>query len=201
MAASRDRDIRYAPLRQYSLAQILAVWAGAALPMEVLAWVVAPWLTDQLGAADPFAQALLICITAGLIWQFLLILILLRRELGGLKRSRVRDALWLRPPRDPNTGRVGGRVWWWVLPLFLLFAVVQFVGDPPVPAKRSHPVRLSLTAVRERVDGHHRPRRSERHGHRPHPHPRARLDLPKTEGSCEQGLTWDAEFGRRTWWP
>jgi hypothetical protein len=41
-----------------------------------------------------------------------LVLILLRRELGSLEWLRVRDALWLRPPRDPKTGGV----WWWVLP-------------------------------------------------------------------------------------
>jgi CAAX protease family protein len=40
---------RYEAVRQYSLGQILAVWAAAAVPMGVLAWVVAPWLRDQLG--------------------------------------------------------------------------------------------------------------------------------------------------------
>jgi hypothetical protein len=35
---------RYAYVSQYSLAQILAVWAAAAIPMAVLAWVVAPLL-------------------------------------------------------------------------------------------------------------------------------------------------------------
>ena len=73
---------RHAAVRQYSLAQILGVWAAAAVPMGVLAWIVAPWLRDQLGGDDPFAEALLICITAGLIWQFVLVLILIRRELG-----------------------------------------------------------------------------------------------------------------------
>ena len=38
--------------------------------LGVLAWIVAPWLRDQLGGDEPLAQALLICITAGLIWQF-----------------------------------------------------------------------------------------------------------------------------------
>jgi hypothetical protein len=95
---------RYAAVRQYSLAQILGVWAAAAVPMGVLAWIVAPWLRDQLGGDEPLAQALLICLTAGLIWQFLLVLILTRRELGGLEWARVRDALWLRAPRDPKTG-------------------------------------------------------------------------------------------------
>jgi uncharacterized protein len=123
-------DDRYAAVRQYSLAQILAVWAAAAVPMGVLAWVVAPWLRDQLGGDDPFAEALLICITAGLVWQFVLVLILTRRELGGLQWSRVRDALWLRPPRDPKSGRVGGRVWWWVLPFIFIFAIEALVSIP-----------------------------------------------------------------------
>ena len=128
--APGGNDERYAAVRQYSLAQILAVWAAAAVPMGVLAWVVAPWLRDQLGGDEPFAQALLICLTAGLIWQFVLVLILTRRELGGLQWSRVRDALWLRAPRDPKTGRVGGRVWWWVLPFMVLFALEALVSIP-----------------------------------------------------------------------
>src|SRR5881392_2718629 len=112
MEHSRDQaDARYAAVRQYSLAQILGVWAAAAVPMGVLAWIVAPWLRDQLEGRDPFAEALLICLTVGLIWQFVLVLILIRRELGGLEWSRVREALWLRAPRDPKSGRVGGKVW------------------------------------------------------------------------------------------
>jgi membrane protease YdiL (CAAX protease family) len=134
--ASERGDERYAAVRQYSLAQILAVWAGAAVPMGLLAWVVAPWLRDQLGGDEPLARALLICLTAGLIWQFVLVLILTRRELGGLQWSRVRDALWLRPPRDPKTGRVGGRVWWWVLLFVLLFAVEEALPGIPGPSVR-----------------------------------------------------------------
>jgi len=114
---------RYAAVRQYSLAQILAVWAAAALPMGALAWVVAPWLEDQLGGDEPLTKALLLLLTAGLIWQFVLVLILTWRELGTLRWSRVREALWLRPPRDPRTGRVGGRVWLWVLPFLVLSAI------------------------------------------------------------------------------
>jgi membrane protease YdiL (CAAX protease family) len=89
-----------------------------------------------LGEDDPFAQALLICLTAGLIWQFVLVLILLRRELGGLQWSRVREALWLRSPRDPKTGRVGGRVWWWAVLFVLLVAVWSTVPSIPGPEPR-----------------------------------------------------------------
>jgi uncharacterized protein len=134
-SAEHDAD-RYSAVRQYSLAQILGVWAAAAVPMGVLAWIVAPWLRDQLGGDEPLAQALLICLTAGLIWQFVLVLILVRRELGGLKWRRVRDALWLRPPRDPKTGRVGGRVWWWLLPFLFIFALEQVLPAIPGPSVR-----------------------------------------------------------------
>ena len=83
-SADQEAD-RYEAVRQYSLVQILGVWAAAAVPMGVLAWIVAPWLGDRLGGDEPLAQALLILLTAGLIWQFVLVLILVRRELGGLQ--------------------------------------------------------------------------------------------------------------------
>jgi uncharacterized protein len=135
--ARRAEEVdRYEAVRQYSLAQILAVWAAAAVPVGVLAWIVAPWLRDQLGGDEPLAQALLILLTLGLIWQFVLVLILIRREVGGLQWSRVREALWLRPPRDPKTGRVGGRVWWWVLLFAVLFALWNFVPTIPGPSVR-----------------------------------------------------------------
>lgn len=127
---------RYAAVTQYSLSQIIAVWAAAAVPMGVLAWVVAPLLEDQLGGDEPLAQALFICLTVGLVWQFVLVLILIRRELGSLEWSRVRDALWLRAPRDPKTGRVGGRAWWWVVPFILLLGLEELIPGIPGPSVR-----------------------------------------------------------------
>ena len=123
--APEQVDDRYSAVRQYSLAEILGVWAAAAVPMGVLAWIVAPWLRDQLGGPEPLAKALLILLTLGLIWQFVLVLILMRWELGTLEWSRLRDALWLRSPRDPKTGRVGGKVWWWLLLFIFIFALEQ----------------------------------------------------------------------------
>lgn len=125
-----------ADIVQYSLSQILAVWAAATLPMGLLAWVFAPWLRDQLGGEEPLARALLIVLTAGLIWQFVLVAILVGREQGTLHWSRVRDALWLRPPRDPKTGRVGGKTWLWILPFVVLLGLLEAIPGIPGPTSR-----------------------------------------------------------------
>lgn len=60
---------------QYSILRVLAVWAAAALPMAVLAWVVAPAIDDRFsGPANvPLVKALLLLLTGGLIWQFVLV--------------------------------------------------------------------------------------------------------------------------------
>jgi uncharacterized protein len=134
VAAEADR---YGGIEQYSLKKILAVWLAAAAPMGILAWIVAPLLKDQFSGPEPLIKALLICLTAGLIWQFVLVVALLRHELGSLEWSRVRDALWLRAPRDPKTHRVGGKVWWWALLFFLLFAVWGAMPGIPSPSDRN----------------------------------------------------------------
>jgi len=112
------------------------VWAAAALPMGALAWIVAPWLGGHLGGEVPLTRALLICLTAGLVWQFVLTMILVWREVGSLRWSLVRDALWLRAPRDPKSGRAGGRVWWWALLFVFLYGLVQLLPGIPGPWAR-----------------------------------------------------------------
>jgi membrane protease YdiL (CAAX protease family) len=69
----------------------------------------------------PLAKALIVTLTLGLIWQFVLVAILVAREQGTLRWSVTREALWLRSPRNPKSGRVGGRLWLVVIPLSLAF--------------------------------------------------------------------------------
>jgi membrane protease YdiL (CAAX protease family) len=127
----------YLAARQYSLGQIFGVWAAAAIPMAVLAWVVAPLLADQLSGPEPLGQALLICLNVGLVWILALTLLLVKRERGSLRWPDIRDALWLRPPRDPKTRRVGGKVWWWVVPFVALSAAINLLPiDPTGPMPR-----------------------------------------------------------------
>lgn len=127
---------RYQGIQQYSLKKIIAVWAAAALPMGVLAWVVAPLTKDWFSGPEPLVQSVLVWLTAGLAWQFVLVLILLRQEIGSFEWPRVRDALWLRPPRDPKTGRIGGNIWWRVVPFVVGFAAWGAVSvslELPIP--------------------------------------------------------------------
>ena len=136
--ARKEEADRYQAVKQYSVAQILGVWAAAALPMGVLAWIGAPALEDSFSGAGnvPMVKALLILLTAGMVWQFLLVGFLLWREQGTLRWRKVRDALWLRSPRSPTTGRIGGKLWLVLIPLMVLFAVEAVLPVFGVPENR-----------------------------------------------------------------
>src|SRR5687768_13062659 len=92
------------PLPQYSLARILGTWAAAALPMAALAWVVAPWLAGSFEGSSALPRAIILSLTAGLVWQFGIVMVLIRREQGSLRWAVVKEALWLRAPHSPRTG-------------------------------------------------------------------------------------------------
>jgi uncharacterized protein len=118
---------------QYSLAQILVIWAAAALPMAALAWIVAPLVADRLGGPLALPRALLALLTLGLIWQFVLVVLLVYRERGSLRWPVLKDALWLNSPRSPTTARVGGRLWLVLIPALLIFFAEGFIPYPFPP--------------------------------------------------------------------
>lgn len=153
-APSTGRTALLAPIPQYSKPTIFAVWAAATAPMGVLAWVVAPWLGHHLGGSYPFVDALMICFNLGLLWVLALVLILVRREQGSLAWPVVRDALWLRPPTSPKTGRVGGKVWWWVAPFLVLSAAaISLPIDPAGPIPRDLPRAIETSRVQDYFHG------------------------------------------------
>jgi uncharacterized protein len=128
-----ERPLSERQTEQYSLAKILGIWAAAALPMGALAWVVAPWLAGRLAGPLALPRALLALLTVGLVWQFVLVVVLVHRERGSLRWSVLKDALWLQSPRSPTTGRVGGRLWLVLIPALLLFAAEGFIPHPFTP--------------------------------------------------------------------
>jgi uncharacterized protein len=125
----KDAAVSKVEIPQYRLRAILAVWAAAALPMAALAWLIAPAVADRLSGEGnvPMAKALFVCLTVGLIWQFVLVMALVGREQRSLRWSTLREALWLRPPRSPRSGRTGGRIWLVLIPLVLAFAVAGLI--------------------------------------------------------------------------
>jgi CAAX protease family protein len=156
--AERDRAeaSTSVPIPQYSITQILAVWAAAALPMGALAWLVAPLLEDQFGGEEnvPMAKALLLCLAIGLIWQFVVVVVLVRREQGTLRWPVVKEALWLRAPQSPKTGRRGGRLWLILIPLILAFGLLhELLGLIPAPEDRDLGEFLGTDAGKEFLEG------------------------------------------------
>jgi uncharacterized protein len=132
--SARPPEERVPP--QLKLGGIIAVWAAAALPMAALAWLVAPLLADRMSGPSSLPRALVITLTAGLVWQFALVLGLVAREQRTLRWSVLREALWLRAPRAPRTGRRGGRTWLVVVPLIVAVAAVQLLPGPASPVGR-----------------------------------------------------------------
>src|SRR4051812_25062916 len=133
-----DADARSAPDaagrgEQYSLAKILEIWALAAAPMGILGWIVFPLLTPDVGA-DPLGAGVtrLVLLALGLVWLFILSMIIVRREEGDLRWSTIKRRLRLNTPRDPATGQPRARLWLWVVPFLVAVAVVELVLNTPI---------------------------------------------------------------------
>jgi hypothetical protein len=134
---------------QYTLWQILGIWALVALPMALLTWVVAPAVIPY-SPLHPGITFWLLMI-AGMVWEFLVALAILYRELGTLRShsaalrgpwwSAVRQRLWLQTPRDPKTDQPNARLYWWLLPLMLYDGLVAlvFAGYLDAPMARLFP--------------------------------------------------------------
>jgi membrane protease YdiL (CAAX protease family) len=87
-----------------------------------------------------------VSLTVGLVWQFVLVLLLVHRERGSVRWSVLRDALWLHAPRSPKTGRVGGRLWLILVPFVLLFAAREFIPAMSPATGRDLPAFLESDA-------------------------------------------------------
>lgn len=119
---------------QYTLARILGTWAAAAVPMAILGWVVAPALAGGPATSRQAFTTRLAALTIGLIWQFVLALIIVYREEGDLGWASIRRRLWLSAPSDPQTGQPRRRLWLWLVPLLILTAAWEMGLREPLDA-------------------------------------------------------------------
>ncbi len=133
-----DTAARAVHIPTWSRGTVLKVWAAAAVPMGILAWLVAPALAHAFSGPMAFPQALILCLAAGLIWQFALVLIVVRREQGNLNWQTLKAALWLNGPVSPRTGKRSKRLWWMVVPLIALLALEELLPSLPTPVARDN---------------------------------------------------------------
>jgi membrane protease YdiL (CAAX protease family) len=116
---------------QYTLSEILGIWAVVAIPMAVLGWIVAPALAPEsigLGAGVTRISVL----TVGLIWQFVLAMIILYREEGDIRWTTIRRRFRLNTPQNSKTGEPQDRLWLWLIPLIILGFVIAFAIKPAI---------------------------------------------------------------------
>lgn len=118
---------------QYSLARILVIWALAAIPMAILSWIAFPVLSPDF-ESDPFGASLtrFILLALGLIWLFVLSMIIVRKEEGDLRWATVKRRLRLNTPREPKTGETRHRLWLWVIPFIIGSVIWDLFLAPPV---------------------------------------------------------------------
>ncbi|HET7271239.1 MAG TPA: CPBP family intramembrane glutamic endopeptidase [Rubrobacter sp.] len=118
---------------QYSLAKILGIWALAAVPMGVLSWIAFPLLAPDVGSY-PLRSGVtrLVLLTLGLVWLFVLSIIIVRREEGDLRWETLKGRLRLNTPRDPTSGEPRRRLWLWVVPFLVAVALVELVLNTPL---------------------------------------------------------------------
>ena len=109
---------------QYTLLQIVGIWLAAGAPMWILGWLVYPALSQNLTPVDAGLLRMKL-LTAGLVWQFVLSLLILYREEGNLRLSTIRRRFWLNNPVSPRTGRKDNRLWWLLVPLILLNVALE----------------------------------------------------------------------------
>ncbi len=99
------------------------------------------------------AKALYVSLTVALVWQFILVAILVRREQGTLRWATAREALWLKSAK-PRSGRVGGCVWLILISLIVLFgAAHELVPAIAAPENRDFANLVESDAGKEFLSG------------------------------------------------
>jgi membrane protease YdiL (CAAX protease family) len=108
---------------QYNLKQILAIWLLSALPMGILTFVITPILVPLLKL--PPIIVYWICINVGLIWQFILSVIILKKEKQQFTWSKILKRTKYQRPVNPKNGKASYWLLLWVVPFILLSWLIQ----------------------------------------------------------------------------
>lgn len=108
---------------QYSLRKIMIIWALSALPMGLLAAVVAPWVASV--THWPLLLVYWGAVLAGLLWQCVLSLIILKRDGHALNWQTVKTRMRYQKPVHPRSGRSSYWLLLWTIPFIAVSALLQ----------------------------------------------------------------------------
>lgn len=109
---------------QYTLWQIIGIWLAGGALLWFFAWVIHPAMSQGLLAMDRGLLWIKLIII-GLVWQFVLSMLILYREEGNIRISTIRRRFWLSNPVSPKTGQEDNRLWWLLIPLILLVVALE----------------------------------------------------------------------------
>ena len=114
---------------QYALWQIIGIWLAGGAPMWLLGWIVHPAMSVGL----PSVEAVLLrfkLLTVGLVWEFVLAMIIIYYEEGNFRLGTISRRFWLNHPASARTRERKKSLWWWIVPLIVLVAFVE-IGFKP----------------------------------------------------------------------
>ena len=129
MTQRNDQLVQTQEKNQYNLWQILTIWLTGSALMWIMGWVIYPALSRNL----PVVEAGLLrmkLLTVGLIWQFVLSMLILYLEEGNLRLATIRRRFWLNNPISPKSGQKDNRLWWLLIPFLLLVVLLEFAAGP-----------------------------------------------------------------------
>lgn len=108
---------------QYSLKKILIIWALSAMPMGVLAYVITP----RVVAITNWSLLIVYwwAVIAGLFWQFILSLIILKQDGHVLNWRTVTTRMKYQKPVHPKTGKSSYWLLLWTIPFIAISALLQ----------------------------------------------------------------------------
>lgn len=120
-------------VQQYSVRKILGLWALVALPMLVFRFFLMPVLVPRVSIHPGILYWLFMIV--GMIWQCVLSVIILRRELGPLTWEKLKQRLWLNHPVHPKTFKIYKLAYSFTIPVILYAfffegsGLFSFMGD------------------------------------------------------------------------
>jgi uncharacterized protein len=114
----------------YSLKKILLIWVASAIPMGVLAYLITPEVVKFTKYSPLIVYW--VSVNIGLVWQFILALIVLKIDGNKLNWQTVVTRMKYQRPVNPKTGKSSYWLLLWTIPFICLSAIIQS-GMLPLP--------------------------------------------------------------------